>query len=254
MGHLLSKPTSPIGQNIGLVFGKTSRQFYSPFVSKNIIAHRLFSAMCEIAYIAPLYLLHKENDEEKWISNIGEESYNKLTQYLSDKPSTIDVFDYVYGILHDPVYIKKYEEYLCRDFPRVPIINDKNIENEEGSFFVSEDLFKEYVATGSKLRKLHLMDCKSPAELILEPNNSENLEIGAIKYKKGVLQLNKNKQILGISKEVWDYQIGGYKVLDKWFKEHKGEILNIDKFNHIENIVGLLEETIRLQEHLRSFH
>ena len=31
--------------------------------------------MCEIAYIAPLYLLHKENDEEKWISNIGEESY-----------------------------------------------------------------------------------------------------------------------------------------------------------------------------------
>ena len=98
------------------------------------------------------------------------------------------------------------------------------------------------------------MDCKSPAELILEPNNSENLEIGAIKYKKGVLQLNKNKQILGISKEVWDYQIGGYKVLDKWFKEHKGEILNIDKFNHIENIVGLLEETIRLQEHLRSFH
>ena len=53
---------------------------------------------------------------------------------------------------------------------------------------------------------------------------------------------------------MWDYQIGGYKVLDKWFKEHKGEILNIDKFNHIENIVGLLEETIRLQEHLRSFH
>lgn len=254
MGHLLSKPTSPIGQNIGLVFGKTSRQFYSPFVSKNIIAHRLFSAMCEIAYIAPLYLLHKENDEEKWISNIGEESYNKLTQYLSDKPSTIDVFDYVYGILHDPVYVEQYGEYLCRDFPRVPIINDKNTENEEGSFFVSEDLFKEYVATGSKLRKLHLMDCKSPAELILEPNNSENLEIGAIKYKKGVLQLNKNKQILGISKEVWDYQIGGYKVLDKWFKEHKGEILNIDKFNHIENIVGLLEETIRLQEHLRSIH
>ena len=46
MGHLLNEPTTPIGANIGLVFCKTSRSFFSPFVSKNIIAHRLFSAMC----------------------------------------------------------------------------------------------------------------------------------------------------------------------------------------------------------------
>ena len=98
------------------------------------------------------------------------------------------------------------------------------------------------------------MDCKSPAELTLEPNNSENLEIGAIKYKKGILELNKNKQILGIPKEVWDYKIGGYKVLDKWFKEHKGDILTLDTFTHIENIVGLLEETIRLEEYLKNLH
>ena len=43
-------------------------------------------------------------------------------------------------------------------------------------------------------------------------------------------------------------------MLDKWFKEHKGEVLTIDAFTHIENVVGLLEETIKLREYLRRLH
>ena len=80
------------------------------------------------------------------------------------------------------------------------------------------------------------------------------MEIGAVKYKNGVLQLNGNKRITGISQAVWDYQIGGHQVLDKWLKEHKGESLTIDSFAHIENIVGLLEETIQIREKLRNNH
>ena len=80
------------------------------------------------------------------------------------------------------------------------------------------------------------------------------MEIGAVKYKNGVLQLNGNKRITGISQAVWDYQIGGHQVLDKWLKEHKGETLTIDSFAHIENIVGLLEETIQIREKLEENH
>lgn len=255
MGQLLTKPTSPIGKNIGLVYCKTSRQFFSPFVSNYIIAHRLFSARCEITYIAPLYLLSRdENDGEKWEANIDKEKYSLLTQFLSEKPSPIEVFDYVYGILHDPIYSKQYEQYLCRDFPRVPIINDNSIKNDDGAFFVSEKLFNEYVVVGSKLRKLHLMNNKSQADLSIEPNSQENMVIEDIKYKKGILHINKNKQITGISEEVWNYNIGGYKVLEKWFKEHKGDLLTIDNFTLIENIVGLLNETIKLQEYLKNLH
>ena len=98
------------------------------------------------------------------------------------------------------------------------------------------------------------MQIKVPTELAFEPNTPDDMEIGAIKYKNGVLQLNANKHITGIPQDVWEYQIGGYKVLDKWFKEHKGETLTIDSFTHIENVVGLLEETIRLREHLGRMH
>ena len=98
------------------------------------------------------------------------------------------------------------------------------------------------------------MQCKLPTTLSLEPNTPDDMEIGAVKYKNGTLQLNGNKCIIGISQEVWNYQIGGHQVLDKWFKEHKGETLTIDFFAHIENIVGLLEETIRIKEELKNSH
>ena len=255
MGHLLAAPTSPVGANIGLVFCKTSRTFFPPFVSHNIIAHRLFSAMCEITYIAPLYL-HSESElgGESWEANLNIEAWQRLTQYLSTPPSPIEVFDYIYGILHDPAYSQKYEQYLCRDFPRVPIINEPEGVRDKDAFFVSEEMYRAYVSAGERLRKLHLMQVKVPAELALEPSTPEDMEVGAIKYKGGVLQLNTKKRITGIPETVWNYQIGGYKVLDKWFKEHKGQTLTIDSFTHIENVVGLLEETIRIREHLQTMN
>ena len=211
--------------------------------------------MCEITYIAPLYLRSESGLTGKsWTANLNDEAFNKLMQYLSEKPEPIEIFDYVYGILHDPVYCEKYEQYLCRDFPRVPIINKPEKKRDEGEFYVSEELYREYVSAGERLRKLHLMQIKAPAELALEPNTPDDMEVGAIKYKNGALQLNANKRITGISQEVWKYQIGGHQVLDKWFKEHKGEALTIDSFTHIENIVGALDETIKLREYLRGLH
>lgn len=255
MGHLMAEPSSPIGANIGLVFCKTSRNFFSPFVSRNIIAHRLFSAMCEITYIAPLYRYSASGlYEGTWEANLNLEAFQRLTAHLSTAPSPVEIFDYVYGILHDPIYCEKYEQYLCRDFPRVPIVNDPEDVRDKDAFHVSEEMFRSYVSLGERLRKLHLMQLKLPAELEIEPSTSEDMEIGAIKYSNGILQLNKNKRIIGIPEDVWKYQIGGHQVLDKWFKEHKGEVLSIDSFTHIENIVGLLSETISIREKLRGLH
>ena len=52
-GTFAGRTKLPDWSEYRLVFCKTSRSFFSPFVSQNIIAHRLFSAMCEITYIAP---------------------------------------------------------------------------------------------------------------------------------------------------------------------------------------------------------
>lgn len=68
------------------------------------------------------------------------------------------------------------------------------------------------------------------------------------------MKINSKKSIVGISDEVWNYEIGGYKVIDKWFKEHKGEKITLQHFTHIENMVGALSETIRLQTELSKIH
>ena len=255
MGHLLAAPTSPIGENVGMVFCKPSGFYSTPFVTRHIADNRLFSASCERAYIAPLYLRSEMSlTGERWEANLNQELFDELTKNLSEKPSAIDVFDYIYGILHDPVYYETYKQYLCRDFSRVPIINEPEEDRTDLSFFVSEEMYREYVSIGKRLRQLHLMDIRIPATILLEPNTPDNMEIGAVKYQNGVLQLNSNKKILGISQDVWDFQIGGYNVLAKWFKEHKGEALSVDSFGHIEDIVGIITETIDLQKHLKKLH
>jgi len=255
MGHLLAPPSSPIEQNIGLVFCKTSRSFFSPFVSTHIIAHRLFSAMCEITYIAPLY---KRTDTmmegEVWEANLNAALYSQLTQNLSVPPSPIEVFDYVYGILHDPIYCSRFNEFLTRNFPKVPVINAPEDRENQNSFYVSEDLFRAYVTAGARLRKLHIMLVKVPATLTIEPNTPDNLDIGRIQYRNKELSLNEKKHIVGIPEDVWNYNIGGYQVLANWFKSHIGESMTRDNFNHIENIVGLLTETITIQDELRGLH
>lgn len=87
-------------------------------------------------------------------ANIDEKKLQALTKYLHREVEPIDVFNYVYAILHDPAYYEKYNDYLCRDFPRVPIINVPEDERAEDEFYVSEELFEEYVEAGSRLHKL----------------------------------------------------------------------------------------------------
>lgn len=94
---------------------------------------------------------------ESWIDNLNNKTFNKLTQYLSEKPEPIEIFDYVYGILHDPVYCEKYEQYLCRDF------------------LVSQSLTHQ--------RKLHLMQIKAPANILLVfRRKCGNIRLTVIRY------------------------------------------------------------------------
>ena len=66
-----------------------------------------------------------------------------------------------------------------------------------------------------------------------------------------MLHPNAKKRIADIPVDVWNYRIGGYQVIDKWFKSHKSKSLTIDDFEHIANIVGLPTETIKIHEDFR---
>jgi predicted helicase len=256
MRSLLQEANSPIGKNIGFVFVRDQPSAYwGDFIGVvDTIVEAKYYSFNRITTLAPLYLNNETLTEDEWTPNFNEDELKKLTQNLSTIPSPIEIFDYIYGVLYDPVYRERFGEFLKRDYPRVPVIAAPEDKDNENAFYVSEEMFAEYVEAGERLRKLHLLQEKDPAELAIIPNTSDDLEIGAVKYKDGVLHLNPKKRITGITQEVWDYCIGGYQVLAKWFKSHKGEKLDIYKFNHIESVVGCLAETIKVQEGLRELH
>jgi len=239
LGHLQQDATTPIGRNVGMVFCRLApkaQDFAMISICDKIIeAIFLSPETSNTAAVAPLFLHNALTDT--WEPNLNPAALAKLTANLPEQPTAAQVFDYVYGILHDPAYRERYNEFLKRDFPRVPVIEPAT--------------FGKYVQAGKRLRKLHLLQEKVPAQLALEPATADDLEIGAIKYKDGVLHLNANKRILGITPEVWAYRIGGYQVLDKWFKSHRGEMLGREQFLHIAHVAGLLAETIKVQEGLR---
>jgi predicted helicase len=58
-----------------------------------------------------------------------------------------DIFHYVYAVLHNPAYRKKYELNLKRDFPRIPFYDD----------------FRQWAAWGKTLMELHRNDGALPA-------------------------------------------------------------------------------------------
>ena len=110
-------------------------------------------------------------------------------------------------------------------------------------------MFDKYSCAGKKLRELHLFATDIQKDLRLETANN-NLYIEKIKYNDGKIYINNDTFINGLTDEIWGFQIGGYFVLDKLLKQHKGELLDIDMFTHIKKVVGIIEETIKVQHSL----
>ncbi|MEA2074986.1 MAG: type ISP restriction/modification enzyme [Euryarchaeota archaeon] len=59
---------------------------------------------------------------------------------------------------------------------------------------------------------------------------------------------NKEQYFEGISKEVWEYQIGGYQVLAKYLKDRKGRELSLEEIEHYMKVAKAIEKTIEVQK------
>ena len=226
----ITKCLNNIPNNYGMVFQKQGSACWGDiFVSKNMIDSHFIGSK---AYIAP-FIIDEDNLTNELVYNLNYESVKKLTCKIKNEYTYENVFDYIYGILHDLNYRKRNNDFLNKDYPRVPIPDNDSI-------------FKRYYDYGSKLKKLHLNELNIQTELKIESNN-ENICIDNVKRENEIVKINNNTSIIGISNEVWNYKIGSYQLVEKWLKNHKGEDLSIDNFDLLKKIVAIVEETIILQ-------
>ena len=257
MGHMLQ-------ENLGLVLPRrveVSGPWQHILVTSYITEHVAVS-LKTIDYLFPLY--RYPQTEEKSPGNPHKKSFGNLmflfdpqTEYQAKKPnistSLLDqlkksykktpspeqILFYVYAVLYSKKYRTKYEEFLKMDFPRIP-------------FTAEYSLFLKAVQYGQRLVDLHLLKASE-----LDPPTARFQGQGEAKVEKPQydreslrVYINKSCYFEGVPEEVWEYPIGGYQVCDKWLKDRKGRVLQLDEIKQYCQMVTALKKTIEVQKEL----
>jgi hypothetical protein len=66
--------------------------------------------------------------------------------------------------------------------------------------------------------------------------------------------INSRQYFDNVPLDVWEYQIGGYQVCEKWLKDRKGRRLALDEVKHYCKIVTALQKTIEIQKEIGSIY
>ena len=242
--------------NIGLVCdrGTKLQDISNIFISDKLIDLHLVGSG---SYIFPLYIydtenvrkiLREENEEvggmfediKHFENKVRIENFTpKFRKFINEKYGEIkpeEILGYIYAILFHKEYRKKYLDFLKIDFPKIPFVESK-------------DYFLKFAKLGEELYNLHLGNLKIQKEVgepMFKDNKNKNEKIVKAIYNENEKDLFVNESLYfkNVDKEVWEYKIGGYQVLDKYLKSHKNE--NID-YEHFENVIKILTRSIEIE-------
>ncbi|MCL4536007.1 MAG: N-6 DNA methylase [Nitrospirae bacterium] len=250
-------------ENLGLT---VMRQYlYEPvkiynyvFCVDKISDQRLFISNRGAGFVFPLYIYQKtksprerftfgrammlfepEADYDVKKPNLSAEIVERLTKAYKKTPSPEEIFYYIYAVLYSETYRTKYAEFLKIDFPRVPITKDYK-------------LFKKMSEYGHRLVELHLLKSPELDSPIIRFRGEGDNRIEKPKYdgKTENIYVNKEQYFEGISQKVWEYQIGGYQVCEKWLKDRKERLLSLDEIQTYCRIVTAIKKTIEIQKEI----
>ena len=160
----------------------------------------------------------------------------------------MDILDYIYAVLHSPIYREKYKEFLKIDFPRVPYPKDPAT-------------FWKLVKLGGELRQIHLLESPQVEEYITTyPVDGDNVitrrmtkkdwEITNPAKQLGRIWINDTQYFDKIPLVAWEFYIGGYQPAQKWLKDRRGRKLSFEDILHYQKIVVALAETDRLMKEI----
>ncbi len=244
-------------ENIGIIFkrqmqtSKFANIFISKLVTEKIILEPAFGG----SYLAPLYIYEPlqfslagldENPEEKR-ANFTEKFTKNYLKKLDFAPSPEEIMAYIYAVLHAPIYREKYLEFLKSDYPSVPMT-------------INREVFTQYAQLGQELIALHLLQPeKIQANSIFCKINAKGKEFTITKIHEptgndaginDILSLDcgkdENISFTGITKDIYNFEIGSYRPIDKWLKYRIKDkyALNHDDLNHIKLMASAISQTI----------
>jgi len=247
-----------LGTNIGLTLCKqfkTGDNYVHAFITNKVIESSYVSnRTSEITSTFPLYFYPETNGQQtieqntertpnlkaEIVKQIAEKLGLTFTNEKENAESTfspIDILDYIYAVLHSPIYREKYKEFLKIDFPRVPYPKDQNT-------------FWQLIKLGGEIRQIHLLESPKIQKYITQyPIDGDN-EVGKTKYQDGKVFINDTQYFDNVPQVAWEFYIGGYQPAQKWLKDRKDRKLEFDDILHYQKIIVAFSETDRLMQEI----
>jgi predicted helicase len=205
--------------------------------------------------VLPLYYFDETGNPIENVTDWGMKQFKE--HYKDKKISKEDIFYYVYAVLHNPEYRKKYEINLNREFPRIPFYEDfnkwRNWGKELMDLHINFEKAKPY-----NLKRIDIKESKpkkniAPANQLPELHN--NVKPAKCRLKadkeKGNIELDDQTTLAGVPKAAWEYKLGNRSALEwilEQYKEYKPSDPTIaEKFNtyrfadYKEKVIDLLK-------------
>jgi len=238
-------------ENLGLVTTRKNPEIFGIpcFISDKVGDIHLIG---DQTYFFPLYLypsadkkgLFKEGAKptEKF-PNIKPEIFDMLAKKFGNCPSPEEIFYYIYSVLYSNSYRTKYAEFLKIDFPRIPLTSNYEI-------------FVKMSALGKRLVGLHLLKSQELNPPIAKFQGAGNSEVVKVKFveSENRVYINRTQYFEGITKEVFEYQIGGYQVMSNWLKYRKGCFLTLEETMTYCKIATAVAKTIEVQKEIDDLY
>ena len=241
MRHMLA------GENLGLILPRRVEHigtWQHAFITSHITEHVAVS-LKTIDYCLPLYLYPSAEAPDMFHQerrpNLAEGLLPKLAAAYGFTPAPEDVLAYIYAVFYSPTYRQKYAQELRTDFPRVP-------------FTADGALFRQMATLGRQLMDLHLLRSPALATPLVkyQGQGSDMVEKARYDAQTQRVYINADKYFEGITPAMWEYQIGGYQVLEKYLKDRKGRRLD-DPVRYIR-IATAIAHTMDIQQQIDEIY
>ncbi len=237
---------APNTENMTISFSAEDRVEFACVATATIPNKDLF--LPNAAQTLPMYRYTASGER---VENITDWALRQFRDHYgkAEKITKVEIFHYVYGVLHDPLYREKYGQNLRREFPRIPFYAD----------------FRRWADWGRQLLQLHVKYST------VEPWPLQRLEISDEQARaagqlpktvlradkeNGTIQLDGETKLAGVPAEAWTYRLGNRSaiewILDQYKEKTPKDPTIREKFDtyrfadYKEQVIDLLMRIVRV--------
>jgi predicted helicase len=222
---------------------RQSPQATGAFVTRGIAGHKVVHSYAPNT-VFPLFLC---GEAGRLVPNLSPVAHRSFASALGELPLPVDVFGYIYAMLHDARYLSRFREPLRIRFPRIPLP-------------ATRESFERRAALGRELASLHLLEdlqlSGSAIQLEGDPRSLiPRIDRSALAYDESTGRVKLNRQGLafaGIAPEVWRHRIGSYQVLDRWLKARSGLHLRLSAIREFRWIAEAVRRSLDVQQRIEK--